>query len=102
MHPFQGHQDRVKSVIFSPDGNYIVSSSDDKTLRLWDLDGNPVGEPFLGHHDAVRSTVFSPDGESIASGSDDKTLRLWRSEDWRSWLRVCCDRLRNRPNPSEL
>ncbi|WP_158506148.1 WD40 repeat domain-containing protein [Synechocystis sp. PCC 7509] len=29
-----GHQDKVLSVATSPDGQYIVSGSDDKTIRL--------------------------------------------------------------------
>ncbi|WP_353259134.1 WD40 repeat domain-containing protein, partial [Prochlorothrix hollandica] len=33
--PFQGHPNWVRSVAFSPDGERIVSGSDDGTLRLW-------------------------------------------------------------------
>nr|WP_322685973.1 caspase family protein [Nostoc sp. DedQUE07]MDZ8132322.1 caspase family protein [Nostoc sp. DedQUE07] len=73
----QGHEDGVKSVAFSPDGQRIISGSDDKTLRLWDLNGLPIGQPFVGHEDGVKSVAFSPDGQRIISGSDDKTLRLW-------------------------
>ena len=74
---FQGHKFLVTSVAFSPDGKSIVSGSDDKTIRLWDLQGNQIGQPFQGHRDSVRSVAFSPDGKSIVSGSNDKTIRLW-------------------------
>ena len=67
----------VLSVAFSPDGQTVVSGSDDKTLRLWDLKGNPIGEPFQGHEDPVRSVAFSPDGQTIVSGSVWSSLRLW-------------------------
>ena len=69
----------VSSVAFSSDGKKIVSGSHDKTLRLWDLEGNQIGNPFLDHEDSVRSVAFSPDGESIVSSSS-KTLRLWDLE----------------------
>ncbi len=55
----------------------IVSGSDDKTVRLWDIQGNPIGQPFPGHESSVRSVAFSPDGKMIVSGSWDKTVRLW-------------------------
>ncbi|WP_434685068.1 P-loop NTPase fold protein [Pseudanabaena minima] len=64
-------------VAFSPDGKAIISCSDNKTLRLWDLQGNQISQPFLGHEDRVNSVTFSPDGKMIVSGSYDKTLRLW-------------------------
>ncbi len=64
-------------VAFSPDGKAIISCSDNKTLRLWDLQGNQISQPFLGHEDRVNSVTFSPDSKAIVSGSYDKTLRLW-------------------------
>lgn len=47
----QGHRAGVFSVAFSPDGYTIFSGSRDKTVRLWDLQGNPIGQPFQGHGD---------------------------------------------------
>jgi WD40 repeat protein len=70
----------------------IVSGSDDKTLRLWDISGNPIGQPLRGHERGVNCVAISPDGQMIVSGSSDKTLRLWRGS-WRVWLQVCCNRL---------
>jgi len=74
---FQDHENLVRSVAFSPDGQMIISGSEDNTVRLWDLQGNPIGQPFTGHRSTVWSVAFSPDGQTIISGSEDKTVRLW-------------------------
>jgi WD40 repeat protein len=95
---------RVESVSFSPDGQTIVSGGGDSTVRLWDLQGNPIGEPLRGHKGDVLSVAFSPNGQMIVSGSHDKTVRLWRGG-WKAWLKVCCNRLQNHPvfkNPESI
>ncbi|BBD68031.1 WD-40 repeat protein [Nostoc commune NIES-4072] len=71
------HLETVNSIAYSPDGKTIVSGADDKTLRLWDLEGNKPPIVFQGHEDKVTSVAFSPDGKKIVSGSKDNTLRLW-------------------------
>ena len=38
------HSDCINSVAFSPDGTKIVSGSDDKTIKVWELRDQPVGE----------------------------------------------------------
>ena len=73
---FFGHNDSVRSVSFSPTEDRIATASQDKTAKLWDLQGNCL-VTFTGHNDSVRSVSFSPTGDAIATASDDKTAKLW-------------------------
>ncbi|WP_226588560.1 nSTAND1 domain-containing NTPase [Microseira wollei] len=73
----KAHQRPVTSVTISPNSQIIVSGSSDKTLRLWDFNGKPIGKPFQGQGNWVTAVAFSPNGKLIVSGSNDGTLRLW-------------------------
>ena len=74
----EGHTDYVYSVAFSPDGNQVVSGSNDHMVYVWNITDSlihPVA--FSGHNDAVNAVAFSPDGSQVISGSSDHTLKLW-------------------------
>src|SRR6266571_507627 len=70
----------VRSIALSPDGQRIVSGSDDGTIRVWNATtGETEAGPFTGHTHSVWSVAFSPDGQRIVSGSDDRTIRVWNA-----------------------
>ena len=73
---FRGHEGDVLSAVFSPDGNRILTTSRDKTARIWDLNGNELAI-LRGHKGIVWSASFSPDGSRILTASWDMTVRMW-------------------------
>jgi WD40 repeat protein len=72
----KGHQGRIWSVNFSPDGQTIVSGGSDGILKLWNHDGTEQ-MTTQGHQGVIWSVNFSPDGQTIVSGGSDGTLKLW-------------------------
>ncbi len=64
-------------VAFSPDGKYLVTSSWDGIVRLWDVASGKEVRQFLGHSGSVFGAAFSPDGKYILSSGTDRTVRLW-------------------------
>ncbi len=74
----KGHTGSVCSLAFSPDGKFLASGSDDKTIKIWRVSDGSIVQTLKEHTDWVNSIAFSPDGKLLASGSRDGTIRLWR------------------------
>ena len=76
----EGHKGRIYSAVFSPDGQRILTASQDSTARIWNLAGQQLAI-LNGHENQVVNAVFAPqDGNLILTGSIDKTARLWNAD----------------------
>jgi WD40 repeat protein len=64
----KGHKMSVNSVAYSPDGKFIASGSQDKTVKIWSVKTYllvaTLAETKRGHASAVRSVCWSSDGTS--------------------------------------
>jgi len=79
------HQGAVYSAVFSPDDRYVVTTSEDKTARIWqvrtggksdrEIRGDSV--PKLEHQQAVTYAEFSRDGRYLVTASRDGAARVW-------------------------
>ena len=77
---WETHKQPVWTTKFSPsDLTTLMSASDDKTVRIWDLPSLDPVTTFTGHEDYVRSGAFMPGSAAglLISGSYDETVRLW-------------------------
>ncbi|EYB30533.1 hypothetical protein FG05_30173 [Fusarium graminearum] len=75
----EGHSSSVSSVVFSHDSKKVASSSDDKTIRIWNAETGECERELKGHSGRVCSVVFSHDSKKVASSSS-KTIRIWDAE----------------------
>jgi len=75
----RGHGETIQDVALSSDGNFALSGSWDKTMRLWDLNTGSSIRTFKGHAKDVNSVAFSADNRQIVSGSRDRTVKLWNT-----------------------
>jgi WD40 repeat protein/serine/threonine protein kinase len=75
---YLGHTAQLGQVSFSPDGLFVVTSSVDHSVRLWDARTGAELRRFM-HDGPVNNVVFSPDGRYLLSDSFDHTARLWNA-----------------------
>lgn len=72
----RGHTSAVWGVSVSADGKRLLTSSNDKTLRLWDTATGKALHVFKGHTKLIFGAALAPDGKQALSAGDE-TVRLW-------------------------
>lgn len=70
----------INCIAFSPDANLIASSSEDKTVKIWDIKSGDLQKNLFGHSGVVNFIVFAPNGASVATCADDNTIKIWNLE----------------------
>ncbi|MFN0125433.1 MAG: protein kinase domain-containing protein, partial [Verrucomicrobiales bacterium] len=66
-----GHNGTVSSVAFSPDGQRIITGSEDGTAKVWETATGREVLTLKGRKGQVLSVAYSPDGRRIVTGSGD-------------------------------
>jgi centriolar protein POC1 len=67
----------VKSVQISPDDRLVVSGSDDKTVKLWDIASKECTHTFFEAASMINSVAFHPDGTCVAAGCSDHSVKVF-------------------------
>lgn len=76
-HTLRGHENVIWQIAWSPDGHILASSSQDKTIRLWNGQSGKLLETLAGQSERIISIAWSPDGRTLASAGSSNTIRLW-------------------------
>lgn len=77
IHTFKGHTNTIRSTILTSDGQYIISGSSDRTIRIWNLRTGALECRLLGHSDMVLSLGITHDDRYLVSAGWDNSLILW-------------------------
>lgn len=92
------HEKDINSLDLAPNDRLLASGSQDKLVKIFDVDFNPAGQigasgaikllgTCKGHRRGVWTVKFSRTDRVVASGAADMTIRLWSLEDF-SCLKV--------------
>jgi WD40 repeat protein len=65
QHTLTGHEDKILSLAFSPAGEWLVTSSADTTVRIWEVATGKLHLSISGHESGVTTAAFGPDGDRI-------------------------------------
>lgn len=72
-----GHLDYVRTTVFHHEYPWVLSASDDQTIRIWNWQSRTCISVLTGHNHYVMCANFHPSDDTIVSASLDQTVRIW-------------------------
>ncbi|KAK7730427.1 U3 snoRNP protein [Cytospora paraplurivora] len=73
----QGHFDSMNSLVYSPDGQRIITTSDDGKIKVWDIESGFCIVTFTEHTSGVTACEFAKKGNVLFTSSLDGSIRAW-------------------------
>ena len=86
-----GHTASITDVVFSPDGEVVVTVSRDRTCRVWSAQNGIALTTLKGHNDAVLSAAFSSDSQRLLTFGEDNRAIIWAWRNMKVPLRALPD-----------
>jgi WD40 repeat protein len=76
VHQFLGHEQRLRTVAFSPGGQELVTSGWDETVRCWDIRNAPSLVASYHSPLGLSAAAVSPDGQTFAAAREDGSVLI--------------------------
>jgi WD40 repeat protein len=80
LRTLSGHSDWIQAVAVTADGKRVISGSNDKTVKVWNLETGEEQLTLSGHSSWVQAVAVTADGKRVISGSNDNTVKVWNLE----------------------
>ena len=76
-----GHNDDILKLVAHPTKPIFVTTSADKTVKVWDASNGTNTKTLAGMNDFVFAAAISPDGTLVAAGAYDGEVKVWKIAD---------------------
>ena len=73
----QGHFDSMNALVYSPDGQRIITAADDGKIKLWDIASGFCTVTFTEHTSGVTACEYAKKGSVLFTASLDGSVRAW-------------------------
>lgn len=78
----EGHEGTITKVLWYSSAEYILTASEDKTLRKWDVESGEEIANVTAHKNDIKDCQFSADYTMMITASTDHTAKLWNFHDF--------------------
>ena len=78
IHTLQGHSDVVTALVIDSQRGFIISGSNDETVRIWNIENSDLTRTFGGHSGSVFSLSVDTQRGLIISGSENQIVTIWK------------------------
>ena len=72
-----GLKSGLLSGLFDDSGQWVVTTSEDQTAKLWNRKTGELVITLAGHTAAITSATFSPDSRRLVTASRDSDAKIW-------------------------
>ena len=74
---FSANKESISAIAWANDGKRFVTGSEDKHVRLWDVDSGENLWDGVGHVDLTKGAAFLPGDKQILSADQSGKILLW-------------------------